>query len=102
MTSSFPYVRYACPCSDTTSAPPSILGKRSSQDAEVDQDEGHTFNPHDKRAQFSLYPLDQLLFCDDCNHTRCPKCWTDEMIYWYCPQCQFDVPSSSVKSDGNR
>lgn len=100
MASQYPYVRYACPCSETTAAPASILGKRSSQDAEID--EGDTFNPHHPRANFSLYPLDQLLFCDECNHTRCPKCCTEEMIYWYCPHCQFDVPSSSVKSDGNR
>ncbi|KAK4508547.1 hypothetical protein PRZ48_002286 [Zasmidium cellare] len=99
MTTAFPYVRYACPCTET--AAPPLLGKRSSQDVETEQDEGLTFNPHDQRANFSLYPLDQLLFCDECNHTRCPKCWTDEMIYWYCPHCQFDVPSSSVKSDGN-
>jgi dynactin-4 len=43
-----------------------------------------------------------LLFCDECNHTRCPKCWTEEMIYWYCPNCLFEVPSSGVKSDRNR
>jgi dynactin-4 len=24
------------------------------------------------------------------------------MIYWYCPNCLFEVPSSGVKSDGNR
>lgn len=97
----FPYTRYACPCSETAStAPTSILGKRLSQD-EADGEEG-TFNPHDPRANFSLYPLDHLLFCDECNQMRCEKCWLEEMMYWSCPNCLFEVPSSGVKGDGNR
>lgn len=99
-----PYTRYSCPCSDETPAPPSgLLGKRASHHDDQDESsEERTFDPHSPRAAFSLYPLDELLFCDECNHTRCPKCWTEEMIYWYCPNCLFEVPSSGVKSDGNR
>lgn len=109
----FPYTRYACPCGETTSpAPTSLLNKRASQHLQVEaaakvaedeeEVEGGTFDPHDARANYSLYPLDQLLFCDECNHTRCAKCWSEETLYWYCPSCLFEVPSSGVKSDGNR
>jgi len=72
--------------------------------AENDKDEGPdvTFNPHDPRASFSLFPYDRLLFCDECQQIRCPRCWTEEIVNWYCPTCLFEVPSSIVKSDGNR
>lgn len=100
MAVSFPYTRYACPCSETAT-PASILGKRSSQQTDDSEDE-ETFNSHDPRANFSLYPLENLLFCDECNAIRCPKCWLEEMMFWYCPNCLFEVPSSGVKSDGNR
>lgn len=111
MVTTFPYTRYACPCSETPSAaPPSLLKKRASQHIQVSTsgeeqevgEEGGTFDPHDARADYSLYALDQLLFCDECNHTRCAKCWSEETLYWYCPSCLFEVPSSGVKSDGNR
>ncbi|KAK5122326.1 hypothetical protein LTR85_004237 [Meristemomyces frigidus] len=104
MAAAFPYTHYACPCSDLTSNPPASLSKRTStsQAANIDTTEDRTFNPHDRRANYALYPLDHLLFCDECDSIRCPKCWTEEIINWYCPTCLFEVPSSAVKSDGNR
>ena len=99
----FPYTRYACPCADHVSGTPtSHLGKRGSQEVEKDADAEHTFDPHDLRANFSLYPLDHLLFCDECTDIKCERCWTEEILYWYCPNCLFEVPTSTVKSDGNR
>lgn len=116
MALAFPYARYGCPCSDHAGAPtPSTALKRSSKHiaAEADSavhDDGYgdddsddeTFNPHEPRAAFSLFPLDQLLYCDECNATRCARCCSEEMMCWYCPNCMFEVPSSGVKSDGNR
>ena len=105
MAAAFPYTHYACPCSDLTSTAPSPLStKRLSrnQSAIADTSEDRSFNPHDSRANYCLYPLDHLLFCDECNAIRCARCSTEEVITWYCPTCLFDVPSSAVKSDGNR
>lgn len=105
MAAAFPYTHYACPCSDLTSAAPSSISSKrasTSQAPNADADEDRTFNPHDPRANYCLYPLDSLLFCDECEAIRCPKCWTEESINWYCPACLFEVPSSAVKSDGNR
>ncbi|KAK4548583.1 hypothetical protein LTR36_009493 [Oleoguttula mirabilis] len=104
MAAAFPYTHYACPCSDLTSTAPSSISKRISnnQPANADLTDDRTFNPHDPRANCALYPLDHLLFCDECDAIRCPKCWTEEIINWYCPTCLFEVPSSAVKSDGNR
>jgi len=104
MASAFPYTHYACPCSDLTSTAPSIItSKRASiLPAASEIAEDSTFNPHDPRANYSLYPLDHLLFCNECDEIRCAKCQTEEVINWYCPNCLFEVPSSAVKSDGNR
>ncbi|KAK4896198.1 hypothetical protein LTR27_005719 [Elasticomyces elasticus] len=102
MATTFPYTHYACSCSDlTTSAPPSISAKRASL-APVDTPEDSTFNPHDPRANYALSPLDRLLFCDECEEIRCQRCYGEEIIHWYCPTCLFEVPSSAVRSDGNR
>lgn len=116
MALAFPYARYGCPCSDHAGAPtPSTALKRSSKHIAAEADSGvhddgygdddsddETFNPHEPRAAFSLFPLDQLLYCDECNATRCARCCSEEMMCWYCPNCMFEVPSSGVKSDGNR
>ncbi|KAI7682297.1 hypothetical protein KC353_g21706, partial [Hortaea werneckii] len=53
-------------------------------------------------ANYALYPLDQLLYCDECDGIRCPKCVSEEVVNWYCPSCLFEVPSSAVRGDGNR
>ena len=91
MAAPFPYAHYACPCS-TSNGPAS--SKRASQLEPQDED---TFNPHDPRAAYALYPLDNLLFCDECSQIRCQKCVNDEIITWFCPSCLFDVPSGQVE-----
>ncbi|KAK3110980.1 hypothetical protein LTR53_014203, partial [Teratosphaeriaceae sp. CCFEE 6253] len=105
MSTTFPYTHYACMCCDlTTSAPPLLSAKRASlaNTAGNDSSEDSTLNPHDPRANYALSPLDQLLFCDECNAIRCQRCAVEEIVHWYCPNCLFEVPSSAVKSDGNR
>jgi dynactin-4 len=96
MAAPFPYAHYACPCS-TSNGPAS--SKRASQLEPQDED---TFNPHDARAAYALYPLDNLLFCDECSQIRCQKCVNDEIITWFCPSCLFDVPSGQVRGENNR
>jgi hypothetical protein len=96
MAAPFPYAHYACPCS-TSNGPAS--SKRASQLEPQDED---TFNPHDLRAAYALYPLDSLLFCDECSQIRCQKCVNDEIITWFCPSCLFDVPSGQVRGENNR
>ncbi|KAI7088837.1 hypothetical protein KC356_g2971 [Hortaea werneckii] len=103
MASSFPYTHYACPCTSLTASPPSLStlnpAVHPTDDAEED---GRSFNPHSARANYALYPLDQLLYCDECDGIRCPKCVSEEVVNWYCPSCLFEVPSSAVRGDGNR
>lgn len=97
---------YACPCSELSAAtPPTVSNGGTPLELPGSFDngeEGSTFDPHDPRANYSLYPLDNLLYCDECDAIRCPRCWIEEVINWYCPSCMFEVPTSAVKSDGNR
>lgn len=87
MAQPFPYTYYACDCFETHTR--------------ADEEE-HTFNPRDPRSDYALYPLEHLLYCEDCQQIRCPRCIIEETLNWYCPSCLFEVPSSVVKSDGNR
>lgn len=100
MAQAFPYTFYACDCfdSNTTSST-----KRASQIlAAAEDEEDRTFDPRSPRSNYALYPLEQLLWCEDCQQIRCQRCVIEETLNWYCPSCLFEVPSSVVKSDGNR
>jgi dynactin 4 len=96
MAQAFPYTYYECDCFDSNNP---LASKRASQ---LDEDDERDLNPHNPRSNYSLYSLEQLLYCEDCQQIRCPRCVAEETINWYCPSCLFEVPSSVVKSDGNR
>lgn len=101
MAQAFPYTYYACDCFDSTTT----TTKRASQilsPADAEDTESHTFDPRSPRSAYALFPLEHLLYCDDCQQIRCPRCVIEETLNWYCPSCLFEVPSSVVKSDGNR
>ncbi|KAG2190770.1 hypothetical protein INT46_000712 [Mucor plumbeus] len=55
-----------------------------------------------EQASNYLYPLSRLYFCEDCHQIRCPSCVQDEIVSYYCPNCLFEVPTASVKSEKNR
>jgi dynactin-4 len=95
-----PYTYIQCPCSDfSTLGRPS--GPNSPTGTEADDDD-RTFDPRAPRANYSLYPLEYLLYCEDCHQIRCPRCIAEEIVTYYCPNCLFEVPSSNLKSEGNR
>ncbi|KAF2020424.1 hypothetical protein BU24DRAFT_487051 [Aaosphaeria arxii CBS 175.79] len=101
MAQPFPYTYYSCDCYDSKVT--SIPANRSSQQPQPDQDEDErNFDPRNPRSNFSLYPIEQLLYCEDCQQIRCPRCVSEETQNWYCPSCLFEVPSSVIKSDGHR
>lgn len=99
MAQAFPYTYYACDCYDNNAT--SSAKRASHMRAEVDEEE-RTFDPRNPRSNYALYPLEHLLYCDDCQQIRCPRCVLEETLNWFCPGCLFEVPSSVVKSDGNR
>lgn len=108
-----PYTYIQCPCSD-----PANLSRHTHNlglghghghgdpttplPADLDDDDEHAFDPRAPRANYSLYPLEYLLYCEDCHQIRCPRCIAEEIVTYYCPNCLFEVPGSNIKSDGNR
>lgn len=102
MAQQFPYAYYSCPCVDPS---PKVISPPANLDAAapaaVDEEE-NTFDPRSPRTNFTLYPVEYLLYCSDCHEIRCPRCVVEEVVCWYCPNCLFEVPSSTVRSDGNR
>ncbi|KAF4119320.1 dynactin 4 [Geosmithia morbida] len=104
MALSIPYTYIQCPCSER-----SIIdggGERSGNDSQEEagdsHDDDHTFDPRAPRSNYSLFPLEYLLYCEDCQEIRCPRCVNEEVVTYYCPNCLFEVPSSNLRSDGNR
>ncbi len=112
MAQRFPHSYISCPCTGISTTAASV--KRASRDVDLgkgngalsapedDDVEEKTFDPRAPRANYSLYPLEHLLYCEDCHQVRCPRCTIEEIICWYCPNCLFEVPRSMVKSEGNR
>ncbi|KAK0631061.1 dynactin p62 family-domain-containing protein [Bombardia bombarda] len=92
-----PYTYIQCPCSDPGNL--SSATRSSNPSSPADED---CFDPRAPRSNYSLYPLEYLLFCDDCHQIRCPRCVAEEIVAYYCPSCLFEVPSSNLKSEGNR
>ncbi|KAI1645348.1 dynactin p62 [Daldinia loculata] len=103
MASFVPYTYIQCPCNDTAIHTRSADGTSSpsSRDSPDDDDE-RTFDPRSPRSNYSLYPLEYLLYCDVCHQIRCPRCVAEELVTIYCPNCLFEVGSSSLKTEGNR
>ncbi|PYI10216.1 dynactin Arp1 p62 subunit RO2 [Aspergillus sclerotiicarbonarius CBS 121057] len=113
MSRPFPYAFISCPCANIPVPDPAK--KRRSRDSPQksnpdkpkpllppDDEDEQTFDPRSPRANFSLYPPEQLLYCEDCHQIKCPRCITEEIVCWYCPNCLFETPSSMVRSEGNR
>ena len=98
---SFPYSDVSCSCIEAENVSKRLGSAPNGSLGEEEQEE-KTFDPRSPRANFSLSPLDHLMWCEDCNDIRCERCVISEIAYWYCPSCLFEVPSSMVKSEGNR
>ncbi|KAM7200910.1 dynactin subunit 4 [Naviculisporaceae sp. PSN 640] len=96
-----PYTYFQCPCSDSSLFRPGD-GSPSSPKNRDFENADRPFDPRAPRANYSLYPLEHLLYCEDCHEIRCPRCIAEEIVTFYCPNCLFEVPSSNIKSEGNR
>ena len=99
MSRATPYTFIQCPCSDesATDAP-----NDSTEDGDGGDAEERTFDPRAPRSKYSLYPLEYLLYCEDCQQIRCQRCVNEEIVTYFCPNCLFEVPSNSLRSEGTR
>jgi hypothetical protein len=59
-------------------------------------------DPRAARSSFGLYPLEHLLYCENCNQIRCPRCVSEEVLTVFCPNCLFEVPNTNLRTEGNR
>ncbi|CAG8694880.1 20668_t:CDS:2 [Cetraspora pellucida] len=90
------YVHYYCPC-------PDVSKSTTTEEEEEDIVESiPDFDINSPRIHFSTFPISKLYFCDDCYQIRCPRCVQEEIVCYYCPNCLFEVPTASVKSERNR
>jgi len=102
MASFTPYTYFQCPCTDTSPPSLNLDSTLPAETEEISDSDDRTFDPRAPRSNYTLYPLEHLLYCEDCHQIRCPRCVLDEIVTWYCPNCLFEVPSSTVKGEGNR
>lgn len=96
-----PYSFIQCPCSDPSQARPATPTSATRPGSDTEDDD-RTFDPRAPRSNYSLYPLEYLMYCEDCHQIRCPRCVAEEIVTYYCPSCLFEVSSSNLRSEGNR
>ncbi|PIA14452.1 hypothetical protein COEREDRAFT_10345 [Coemansia reversa NRRL 1564] len=95
-------VLYYCPCTGcmrTSEAP--------NAPSEVDAEQRPLLSTRGSAVQsglavMRLWPIERLYYCDDCSEVRCPRCVVEEPAGYHCPNCLFDVPTASVRSEKNR
>ncbi|KAI1417684.1 hypothetical protein F5Y13DRAFT_61141 [Hypoxylon sp. FL1857] len=102
MASFAPYTYIQCPCVDLTSRSRPVDDAQSPTSQDPHEDDERAFDPRAPRSNYSLYPIEYLLYCDVCSQIRCPRCVAEELATIYCPNCLFEVGSSSLKTEGNR
>ncbi|KAI5928462.1 dynactin p62 family protein [Camillea tinctor] len=102
MASFTPYTYIQCPCYETISRTRSSDGTQTPSSRDSFEEDERTFDPRAPRSNYCLYPLEYLLYCDVCHQIRCPRCVSEELVTIYCPNCLFEVGSSSLKTEGNR
>ncbi|EEP82662.1 conserved hypothetical protein [Uncinocarpus reesii 1704] len=91
-----PYTFISCPCAETAlSGQPTNRLSRDLSALSLAQpdDEGDekTFDPRSPRANYSLYPPEHLLYCEDCHQIKCPRCITEEIVCCYCMWTTLDI-----------
>ena len=102
MAAVYPYIQYACPCTNINEQPEYTGTHIVKPDDTKNEDEDQPFNLYSPRAKHAVYPLDELLFCNDCQEVRCPRCSHEEALAYYCPNCLWETSIMVVKNETNR
>ncbi|CCG82596.1 putative Dynactin Arp1 p62 subunit RO2 [Taphrina deformans PYCC 5710] len=94
---------YHCPCYKSPAdhvdhiASTEVQDERSSVADDTGEIDAH-LSLTDRRIPYSLFSIEELYYCDDCNTHRCPRCVTEEVVSVYCPTCLFEVPGKTSVS----
>ncbi|KAH6597620.1 hypothetical protein BASA61_003073 [Batrachochytrium salamandrivorans] len=106
-----PFVRYQCHCAGQSIFEPisrsrTNHSRQGGDRAEVEGKEhrqshspSHQSPPAVPANSLELHSIELLLFCTVCNQLRCDGCTTQEVSCCYCPNCMFEVPTTSVKTE---
>ncbi|KAI8324760.1 dynactin p62 [Martensiomyces pterosporus] len=100
-----PGVLYYCPCAGSMTiseaCEASDEAKQTQQPAEGGQDGRVPVAPNSPALVLRASPIEDLYYCDDCSEIRCARCVIEEPAGYHCPNCLFDVPTASVRSEKN-
>ncbi|KAJ1962243.1 hypothetical protein GGI12_002762 [Dipsacomyces acuminosporus] len=97
-----PGVLYYCPCAGSMSI--SDAAQESDEAKQVsmqEEDEKLPVAANSPALPLRASPIEDLYYCDDCNEIRCSRCVVEEPAGYHCPNCLFDVPTASVRSENN-
>ncbi|KAK5665668.1 hypothetical protein QVD99_007318 [Batrachochytrium dendrobatidis] len=93
-----PFIRYQCHCSGQDIL--QSITKSTSQDGTDSTTADFVQSaPLLPVNGLQVHTLDRLLFCSVCNELKCDGCVSQEVSCCYCPNCMFEVPTTSIKTE---
>ncbi|KAJ2461336.1 hypothetical protein GGF42_000258 [Coemansia sp. RSA 2424] len=102
-----PTVLYHCACggamrhSDAANEPAEKRSKHSTGAMTASLPGRPPVEPHSALFPLRVSTLENLYYCDDCSSIRCTRCVVEEPAGYHCPNCLFDVNTTSVRSEKN-
>ncbi|KAJ1648385.1 hypothetical protein J3B02_001112 [Coemansia erecta] len=97
-------VLYYCPCTSAAkdhSHKADKARKASSSSEALEANEQPPLQPGSNLLALRVSTIENLYYCDDCSEIRCNRCVIEEPAGYHCPNCLFDVPTASVRSEKN-
>ncbi|KAJ2455976.1 hypothetical protein EV183_000319 [Coemansia sp. RSA 2336] len=97
-------VLYYCPCSGcmrTRDGAASIDEQQNTESPAAEPAAPVDMETQPQLAVLRTWPIEKLYYCDDCSQVRCQRCVIEEPAGYHCPNCLFDVPTASVRSEKN-
>ncbi|KAJ2635995.1 hypothetical protein GGF40_003275 [Coemansia sp. RSA 1286] len=102
-------VLYYCPCTasakdhshKTAAAKSKESPSNKTTETNEQQQQQPPLQPDSKLLALRVSTIENLYYCDDCSEIRCNRCVIEEPAGYHCPNCLFDVPTASVRSEKN-
>ncbi|KAJ1889722.1 hypothetical protein LPJ66_007875 [Kickxella alabastrina] len=107
-------VLYHCPCNGATQSPGALdtgirvnsegeeaVVPKASSNSELEAQLKVPLQPNSELLVLRASAIENLYYCDDCSELRCSRCVIEEPAGYHCPNCLFDVPTASVRSEKN-
>ncbi|KAI7829033.1 dynactin p62 family-domain-containing protein [Kickxella alabastrina] len=105
-------VLYHCSCNGATQSPGALdtgvrvnsegeeaVVPKASSNSELEAQLKLPLQPNSELLVLRASAIENLYYCDDCSELRCSRCVIEEPAGYHCPNCLFDVPTASVRSE---